>query len=88
MTDWHAQAVRWMSLHQQLLMENNEYERLLNRLLKLRQDGHSPFSFLSWFDKELKEFRRRMKPVRALRKARPKFNSQYDVPAKQKKEKP
>jgi len=57
---------------QQTLSENNEYERFYNRLLKMRATKPGAEGFEAAFEVMLQEFGRRMRPILALRKARPK----------------
>ena len=63
---------------QQAISENNEYERFMKLLLASREKCLKVpgkvvdrQSFVKEFEEHLEEFRRRMKPVRAMRKARP-----------------
>jgi hypothetical protein len=58
---------------EQAISENQEFERFLNALLTTREQvGDDPYPFALCVEMDLEEFRRRMKPVRAMRKARPK----------------
>ena len=57
---------------QQALSENNEYERFYNRLLKMHATKPGEEGFEAAFEVMLQELGHRMRPVRAMRKARPK----------------
>jgi hypothetical protein len=60
------------SLWQQALAENEIYKRFLWTLYEVRAAGYSPEDFKAAFEAAGIEFRRLMRPVRAMRKARPK----------------
>jgi hypothetical protein len=59
------------SLWQQALAENNIHERLVITLLNVRAAQYKPEEFVFAFEAALKEFRRLMRPIYAMRKARP-----------------